>query len=154
MRHVLLAFFCLLCLPVAAQEVPKAEIFGGYSFLSASNKNLKDRQSLNGWEASASVNLTKLFAIEGDVSGHYKSVTVLGVTGTASDYTFAGGPRFNFKPVFAHALVGGDRVAGSAFGITVSHTGLSVAAGGGVEYRSRRTGRHASLGIMSGRGIM
>jgi hypothetical protein len=134
MRHMLRAFFCLLCLPAVAQEFPKAEIFGGYSFLSVGNKNVKDRQSLNGWEASASVNLTKLFAIEGDVSGHYKSVTVLGVTGTASDYTFAGGPRFNFKPVFAHALIGGDRVAGSAFGITVSHTGLSVAAGGGVEY--------------------
>jgi hypothetical protein len=134
MRHVLLAFFCLLCLPVAAQEVPKAEIFGGYSFMSVGNKDLSSRQSLNGWEASASGNLTKWFAIEGDVSGHYKSVSVLGVSVTISDYTFAGGPRINFKPVFAHVLVGGDRVSASAFGFTGSHDGLSVAAGGGIEY--------------------
>jgi opacity protein-like surface antigen len=134
MRHVVRVFFCLLCLPVAAQEFPKAEIFGGYSFMSVGNKDLSSRQSLNGWEASASGNLTKWFAVEGDVSGHYKSVSVLGVSATTSDYTFAGGPRVNFKPVFAHVLVGGDRVSASAFGFSASHDGLSVAAGGGVEY--------------------
>src|SRR5260370_9870155 len=134
MRHMLCVFFCLLCLPVAAQEFPKAEIFGGYSFMSVGNKDLSSRQSLNGWEASASGNLTKLFAIEGDVSGHYKTVTVSGVSATISDYTYAGGPRINFKPVFAHVLVGGDRVSASAFGFTASHDGISVAAGGGIEY--------------------
>jgi opacity protein-like surface antigen len=133
-----LRVICLLCVVAGrlavAQDYPKAEVFGGYSFLSVGDKNLKDRQSLNGWEASASVNLTKLFALEGDVSGHYKSQTVAGISGTITDYTYAGGPRFNFKPVFVHALVGGDRVGASAFGFTASHTGLSVAAGGGVEY--------------------
>ncbi len=109
-------------------------MFGGYSFLSVGNKDLSSRQSLNGWEASASGNLTKWFAVEGDVSGHYKTVTVSGVSGTVSDYTYAGGPRINFKPVFAHVLVGGDRVSASAFGFTASHDGLSVAAGGGLEY--------------------
>lgn len=133
-KAALIGLAMALCLPVAGQEVPKAEIFGGYSFLSVSNKNLSDRQSLNGWEAAASVNITKLFAIEGDVSGHYKSVTVQGITGTASDYTYAGGPQINFKPLFAHVLVGADRVGASAFGFTASHTGLSVAAGGGFQY--------------------
>ena len=75
-KVALIGFAMALCLPVAGQEVPKAEIFGGYSFLSVSNKNSSDRQSLNGWEAAASANITKLFAVEGDVSGHYKSVTV------------------------------------------------------------------------------
>jgi membrane-associated protease RseP (regulator of RpoE activity) len=98
------------------------------------NKNLNSRQSLNGWEASVSGNLTKWFAVEGDVSGHYKSDTVAGISGTVSDYTYSGGPRVNFKPVFAHVLIGGDRVGASAFGFTASHTGLSVAVGGGLEY--------------------
>lgn len=124
----------LLSLPMVAQDVPKAEIFGGYSFLSASNKNLKDRQSLNGWEAALSVNLSKLFALECDATGHYKGVSILGVSTTVTDYTFTGGPRINFKPVFAHLLIGGDRIGASAFGFTASHTGLAVAAGGGVEY--------------------
>jgi hypothetical protein len=133
-RHELLAFFCLLSIPVAAQELPKVEIFGGYSFLSVGEKDLTSRQSLNGWEASVSGNLTKWFAVEGDVSGHYMSQSVDGVSGTVSDYTFACGPRVNFKPLFAQVLVGGDRVSASAFGFNASHDGLSVAAGGGLQW--------------------
>jgi S1-C subfamily serine protease len=133
-RHELIAIFCFLCLSAAAQDLPKVDIFGGYSFLSVGEKNLSSRQSLNGWEASASGNLTKWFAVEGDVSGHYKTESADGVSATISDYTFAGGPRFNFKPLFAHVLVGDDRVSATAFGFTASHDGLSVAAGGGLQW--------------------
>ena len=72
MRNELLAIFCLVCLSASAQDLPKVDIFGGYSFLSVGEKDLSSRQSLNGWEASASGNLTKWFAIEGDISGHTK----------------------------------------------------------------------------------
>lgn len=99
MRHQLLAIFCFVCLSASAQDLPKVDIFGGYSFLSVGEKDLSSRQSLNGWEASASGNLTKWFAIEGDISGHYKTVSANGISATISDYTFAGGPRFNFKPL-------------------------------------------------------
>jgi hypothetical protein len=133
-RHELLAIFCFVCLSASAQDLPKVDIFGGYSFLNVGENNLSSRQSLNGWEASASGNLTKWFAIEGDVSGHYKTESANGISATISDYTFAGGPRFNFKPLFAHVLVGGDRVSASAFGFTTSHAGLSVAAGGGLQW--------------------
>jgi hypothetical protein len=123
-----------LCLPGTAQTESKTDVFGGYSYLSVGSKYLDSRQSLNGWESSLSVNVSKLFAVEGDVGGHYKSVSADGVSATVSDYTFAGGPRVNFRPVFAHVLVGGDRVGASAFGFAASHTGLSVAAGGGIQW--------------------
>jgi PDZ domain/Outer membrane protein beta-barrel domain len=133
-RNALVAIFCFLCLSAAAEDVSKVDIFGGYSFLSIGEKDISSRESLNGWEASVSGNLKNWFALEGDVSGHYKSVSAAGVTATFSDYTFAGGPRFNFKPLFAHVLVGGDRISASAFGFSASHDGLSVAAGGGLQW--------------------
>jgi hypothetical protein len=59
----------------------------------------------NGWEASLSGNANRWFAIEGDASGYYKS-SILGFAVSVTDYSFAAGPRFNFKPFFVHALLG------------------------------------------------
>ena len=147
----------LVCAPsLWCQETPQIEIFGGYSYLNADTNNLASpsRQSANGWEASVSGNFNKWFAVEGDVSGYYKTYSVntavvppnepLGVgiaTLSISDYGFSGGPRLNFRPVFFHALVGGDHLIANvnvpliAFSGSASQNSFAAAFGGGVEWK-------------------
>jgi PDZ domain/Outer membrane protein beta-barrel domain len=117
-----------------AQDRPKIDVFGGYSYLSVDTNGLISRQSANGWEASVSGNFNRRFALEGDVSGYYKTFSVLGVGDVkVHDYGFVGGPRINLGPAFVHALIGGDHATGSALGGSVSQDSFAGAFGGGVQ---------------------
>ena len=130
------AFFLLLlnCLAVAQIE-PRAEVYGGYSYVNIDTNGLtSDRQSANGWEAALSVNINKWAAVEGDVAGYYKN-DIFGSGVNGSDYTFAGGPRFNYRPAFVHALFGGDRLCGSQSGISACQNSFAMALGGGAEFK-------------------
>lgn len=118
-----------------SQEYSRADLFAGYSYLNVDTNGLSSRQSLNGWEASISGNFSRWLAAEADVSGHYK--TVLGVS--VSDYSYLAGPRINFKPIFVHALVGGDHLRGAVSGGSASQDGLAAAFGGGLQVKITRT---------------
>ena len=130
MKYFALFALCLMAvgLAVGQESFPRAEIFGGYSYLNIDTNGLSSRQSANGWEASASGNFNKWFAAEADVSGHYKKIGAVSV----SDYAYLAGPRINVRPIFIHALVGGDHLTGSALG---SQDGLAGAFGGGVQFK-------------------
>src|ERR1700733_2124508 len=80
------AIFLALAASSKAQDFPRAEIFGGYSYLSFDVAGARDklesvtgddlsfipgRLNLNGWEASLDVNLNRWVGVEGDFSGHY-----------------------------------------------------------------------------------
>lgn len=137
MRYFLAVVF-LATLSVA-QDYPKAELFGGYSYLNIDTNGLTSRQSANGWEASITGNFTKLFGVEADVAGYYKTYSYpIPGYGTldvkVTDYSYGAGPRINFRPFFAHALLGGDHLTGSAAGFSESQDGLAGSFGGGVEY--------------------
>ena len=122
--------FLLASLTVAAQDFPKAEIFGGYQ-LSRQNST-----SLNGWNASLTGNYNRWFGLTGDFSGAYKSGPI-----DFKSYTFTFGPTVaarnneTFTP-FAHALFGGfhqvDEVNGTNLG---SVTGFAFIMGGGVDVK-------------------
>lgn len=97
MRHV--CIYLLLCsaLSAAAQEaLPKAEVFGGYSYLHIDTERITGstldtgcnnifgpgtcppgsfgvHPSANGWNASAQYNATRFFGIKADFSGHYNT---------------------------------------------------------------------------------
>lgn len=143
-RVVLAVVLSCVSLLANAQEYPKGEVFGGYSFLNA-DFNKSDtgisRQNFNGWEAGAAFNATEWFAVEGLVAGHYRSLDVgslfgighLGVNISAKDYAFMGGPRINFRPVFVHALFGDNHITGSVAGTSASQDAFAAAFGGGVE---------------------
>jgi hypothetical protein len=120
----------------------RADLFGGYSYLNIDTNGLTSRQSANGWEASVSGNFNKWFAVEGDVSGYYKTYSVnLALLNLGSldvkvtDYSYAAGPRINLRPIFIHALFGGDHLTGSALGYSASQDGLAGAIGGGVQWK-------------------
>jgi len=144
MRHVWVLLLCF-AIPAFAQGAPRAEVFAGYSYLNADTNGLTARQGFNGWEVAGSGNIDRWFAIEADGAGYYKrySVPLTGVVNalsgyttlnaSVSDYSFLGGPRFNYKPVFIHALFGVDRLTGSAFGSSASQNSFAGAIGGGIE---------------------
>lgn len=140
MRSIFL-FLCacsFLGSPVAFAQ--QGEVYGGYSYVDIDTNGLAARQNANGWEASASWRLWKGLAAEGDFSGYYKtynSAAILPaaptITVSVSDYFYGGGPRFNFRPIFVHALVGNDHLTASVAGASASQDGFAVVAGGGVE---------------------
>jgi len=112
-----------------AQSAPdsRVDVFAGYSYLNIDLNGVYNRQSLNGWEAAATFNLTKVFGAEGDVSGYYKGNFLF--FGGAHDYVILGGPRINYRRFYVHALFGAD-----AFTIGPDEdTGFASAFGGGVE---------------------
>jgi opacity protein-like surface antigen len=136
MRSPVVPLLVLLLARLAAADegaVPKAELFGGYSYTT------EGEQSLHGGEASLALRLTRWIAVEADVSTHYGNE--LGIS--TSRVFFLGGPRFAYRSrsvsVFTHYLAGGVR---SRAGITVvgvditeSRTDFAMAFGGGVDVR-------------------
>jgi opacity protein-like surface antigen len=143
MRNVVIVIGIVLCCCSSshAQDVPRVEIFGGYSYLNIDTNGLTSRQSANGWEASVAGNFNTWLALEGDASGYYKTypedLSILGlglVDVNVHDYGFVGGPRINFRPFFVHALIGVDRVTGSALGSSASQNSFAGAFGGGIQW--------------------
>lgn len=134
-----------------AQDAPKAEVFGGYSYLHTGG------QGFNGFDAQYTYNQSEGLSITGDVSGAYagQSVNVNGLGGAsahAHSYTFLVGPTFsyrkqdNFVP-FGHLLVGvahggssaQTSVLGQSVNVATSDTGFGLALGGGVDYELNDT---------------
>jgi len=152
------AILLLLLTPAGllAQEstvAPRAEIFGGYSYLRNNNNGF------NGWTGQATVNFGRYFGITGQVDGNYRTAaslnslfgigSLLGITASANQhvYDFLVGPtataRFGKSSVFAHALFGEAHsslsagaglpfIGGLSTGVT-SATGFAMAFGGGVD---------------------
>jgi hypothetical protein len=123
----------LLLMPLAAQDYPKGEVFGGYQYTRLNIEGVG--LNMNGWNASVTGNLNKWFGVTGDFSGAYKSVS--GASLHIYSYTF--GPTISAKhdgPVnpFVHFLFGGASATGSAVGLgSASVNGFTMMAGGGVD---------------------
>lgn len=124
-------------LPVAAQDVPKIELSGGYQVL---NDRSAEETFPAGWYVDVAGNVTRMFGIVGEVGGSYKTLSDL-VDVKLKVHTFMAGVRVssraNAKVVpFAQALVGGWRAGGSVgiLGISVgaSETDAALQVGGGV----------------------
>ncbi len=121
----------------AAQEEPRVQVFGGYSFVDwhyhfVSNTALSQPPAthLNGWDSSATFNLTRILAVEGEVGGTYQS-QFLGTTTGLSIYTFMAGPRISTPgkgKLFAHALFGESRISFNG-----SDNAFAMALGGGTD---------------------
>ena len=153
MRKPLLAvvLLSLLAMPLLSQDHPRLEVFGGYQYLHlGSNSNgLANGEGFNGWNASATVNVTSHFGIEGNFGGAYDTVNSIDY----HIYTYSGGPVVytesgRLKP-FAHVLFGGVHMSASAAftsgpvqsqagSATISWNGYSIMAGGGLDVKANR----------------
>ena len=71
-----------------AQEAPRAEVFGGYSWAGG---------NFHGWNASVTGNITKRFGIVADFSGHYGSEVDGPLLIHEDAHSFLFGPRFAFR---------------------------------------------------------
>ena len=125
------------------QNIPRLEVYGGYSYLNAGTNGLTTRQSISGIEASVSVHINPWLAGEANLGAYYKTLQIISVgTFPYHDYTMMGGPRVNFHRMFVHALVGIDHLAGSAnfysVNSTTSDNALTGAVGGGVQWSVTR----------------
>ena len=126
------------------QNVPRLEVFGGFSYLNAQTPVLSpSRQNVLGFEGSVSINANKWLAGEANFSGYYKTIDILGVaTVPFHDYSAMAGPRFNMHKAFFHALVGIDHLVGSAnfYAVNAASSAnvLAGAAGGGVQWNVTR----------------
>lgn len=125
----------LASLPVLAQEVPKAEVFGGYSWSGG---------NFHGWNASVTGNVNKRFGIVADFSGHYGHEIPGSIRIDQDAHSFLFGPRFSFRrgkrvTPFVYALVGATRFQESATisgqRLSQSDTGFSSALGGGLDVK-------------------
>jgi opacity protein-like surface antigen len=164
MRKLLLAYVVFsFAATLRAQEAPKAELYGGYSF---ANVNLRGRRTNeNGWNASMTVNLNRWFGLVTDFGGLYGGSTmatsvsicfppcppqIIRDTLRGEEHTFLFGPRFSWRrdkiSPFAHVLMGGARLnsttritsvvpPGPPRSFSSSNFAFSLALGGGVDYK-------------------
>jgi len=119
--------------PATAQDVPKVEVFGGYSWSGG---------NFHGWNASVTGNINRRFGIVADFSGHYGSeLGFVRVNQHAHSFLF--GPRLSFRgkrlTPFVYGVFGATRFAESAV-ISGQHlsnasSGFSLAVGGGLDVK-------------------
>ena len=137
MIRTVLGFTCLILLAstaALAQDVPKVEVFGGYSWAGG---------NFHGWNTSVTGNVNKWFGLVADFSGHYGSEQDGTVLIKKDAHSFLFGPRISSRgkrlTPFAYALIGGIRFHESAvvFGqkLSDSDTGFSSAFGGGLDLK-------------------
>ena len=104
-----------------AQDVPKYEVFGGYSY--RSDDIIRERLNLHGFEASVTRNFSNGLGIEGNIAGNY---------GDHTHHTYMAGVKYTFKGntvrPYVHALAGLDQ-------FSTSTVGFATAFGGGVDAR-------------------
>jgi opacity protein-like surface antigen len=141
---VFLALFALSCVlsSLAAAQIPKGNIYVGYSYGSA-DLNTNNRSNLNGWEGSLEGKVLPWVGIVADFNGLYgtnnfpSSSQIFNVD--AREHNFLFGPRVSVsigkvRP-FAHALFGAGHVSVSTAGYSASDTSFATALGGGLDYR-------------------
>jgi len=152
MRKVfaLLSFACMLAIPAAAQdELPRREIFGGFSHQTSEDVGL------NGWTAGVGYNFADNFGVEAQASGHYGSEEffVLGVD--SNIHNFHAGPKaFIFDEnnrfgAFVHLLFGASHVSADTGVRDDSDTAFSWVIGIGADINvTRRFGARLGADLL------
>jgi opacity protein-like surface antigen len=133
---VIILLLLIAALPVAAQDVPKAELFGGYSWAGG---------NFHGWDTSVTANVNRWLGLTANFSGHYghEQGGIIREQQRAISYLF--GPRFTLRKnkrvtPFAYALFGGVNynvrltISGQTL-VTATDTGFNLALGGGLDVK-------------------
>lgn len=146
----------LMSRQAVGQDVPKYELFGGYSYYRLHKSTFFDRLGNNssGWTGVATLNVTSWLGLVADVGAHYSprettSDRERSVTSSLDTYRVFFGPRFtlrgNNKLVpFIQPMAGLAHSKRDAFGTaegqpfsgSTSKTGLALAAGVGLDVKA------------------
>ena len=138
MRKISVVMLVLLALTgLASAQVPKGNIFAGYSYARADIGGV-NRANLNGWNGSLEGKLFPFVGVVADVSGHYGSQDFAGVTGDGRLLTAVFGPRVSFsvgkiRP-FAEAMFGVSHLKVDFPASSATGTSFASAYGGGIDY--------------------
>jgi len=147
MRKLFFIAALTLALPIIslAQEAPRVEVFGGYSYMRLEDVGIDglDRD-LNGYNVAGAITIfKKSLAIKADVSGHFGNISVPGISVDQNQTLFLFGPQFTLRKSqriqpFAHALFGFARVKLDADALSgdISDNGFAFALGGGVDIKA------------------
>jgi hypothetical protein len=141
-RIAISAVFLLFIASIAAaqNDLPKQEVFGGYSLMHEQHLNL------NGFAAEFEHNLNSKFGFVGDFSYGRESVSApsSSVSPSRDEFLLMIGPRISYRAetarIFFHGLVGGMRMKMKGKpptdGILIQHpfTDFAVAFGGGIDF--------------------
>ncbi len=153
-----LLFSALLTGSAFAQQPPKLDIFGGYSFGSVGNPSFASAPStnLNGFTAAVTANLKSWLGVVGDFSRYSGSPRLqvglplacpvdnpgCGLQNTAVAthvQSFLFGPQVSFRRFsrvtpFAHGLFGAGTFGDHVAMLQASTQGFAMALGGGADY--------------------
>jgi hypothetical protein len=126
------------CLPAKAQEVPEVpriEVFAGYSYMRFNGQPLgfADTSNLNGYIGAISGNLTRDLGGIAEITGNYSPHVNVRAVLLGPQYIHPRG-KFTYS---AHILFGEARSFDSV-GTGAGSTGSAVAAGGGIDWVFRR----------------
>ncbi len=116
----ILSLWLTLSFVALAQDAPRVEVFGGYSYLRADSQDFPEH-NLNGYTVSGNVNLNKWFGLKADFSDHYNDFQISpGVKADLNLRFFTGGVQFtSYKnekvSPYVHVLAG---VARRNFGVS------------------------------------
>jgi len=148
MKNIFLVSIAVLALALAAfaQEVPEAEVFGGYSYLRVNVPDLDKGFNFNGWNGSLAVNVNRWFGVVADINGHYDTFNISGSNFDTKIHSFLFGPQFTsrkhdkFSP-FVHALFGTSHLNQDVSPVPTNGSGgatwndFAMALGGGLDLK-------------------
>ena len=124
--------------PAIAQEVPKAEVGGNYTYLRLDAGNI-GTLDCHGGGGSATYNLTSYLGVAAEVAGCKVTGVPSVVSASAVSYLF--GPRLTYRGYgrlepFGEFLFGGVHTSASATGFpSVTDNTFAFALGGGADYK-------------------
>jgi opacity protein-like surface antigen len=138
-----LALMCgamlLFAAVASAQDSPKIEAFGGYSYLRANSDGVG--YNFNGGSGSLDYNLTPWLGVVGDFGGYHWSGSgaFAGEDSTVVTYLFGPKVALRHGPItpFAQVLFGGAHISASESGSgSATANGFAMTLGGGLDWNA------------------
>ena len=135
---ILVGLILLVAGSAAAQDYPKAEIFGGYQFIRFNPGGGATGSNRQGGAGSVAGNFNHWFGVVGDFGACKVTGQPSGTSAHLVNYLF--GPKLTYRShgrlsPFAQVLFGGERIGVSATGLgSTSDSSFAMTFGGGADY--------------------